>query len=85
MAGVIGTGMGLRRQAGQGFSRAAGLETQRNRANDQLEAQEKANMYSNIGGGALMGAQMGAAGGPMGVAAGAAGGAIIGGLISTLF
>jgi len=87
MAGLFGLGEGYAQQAQYGLQKTAQLEQERNAANEQLEAAEKAAQGQMAGTGAALGASIGAGastgawGGPVGALAGAA----IGFLASELF
>ena len=59
MAGLIGTGGQIRRRAIDGFTEVSRLESQRNRAQDTLDAQKQAQEMQMIGTGAGIGGAYG--------------------------
>lgn len=84
-ATLASLGSSQKSEAIRGLGAAAEEETKRNRANQQIEQQEKAGkmqLGSTLGalGGAALGAQYGAVGGPLGSLIGGAVGAIAFGL-----
>ncbi|MDP1542408.1 MAG: hypothetical protein Q8L99_04585 [Polycyclovorans sp.] len=68
MAGLIGTGQAYKDLARGSLQEVARTEQQRKITNDQLEAQQKQGMISNVASGAGLGF---AVGGPAGAAIGA--------------
>lgn len=88
MAGVLGTGSGIRQSALSGMQRASGLETQRENTNEQLKTAEQNQKVTTTVSGATSGAMIGGAAtswsGP-GMIVGTLVGAGVGYLLSEVF
>jgi len=75
MGGILGTGQQMQGQAISGLRRASEVESQRDAANEQIEAGEKAQKVNTTASGAGTGAAIGAG---IGIAQGAAYGGVAG-------